>query len=62
MHHPVDEQPQPDIGRHPPRAGMRRGEQTPFLQFWSTLRIEAGDRLIPDRAIVFDPTGWPLVR
>ena len=27
LHHPVDEQPQPALGRHAPGAGMRRGEQ-----------------------------------
>jgi len=32
LHHTIDEQAQPDIGRHAPRRHVRRGEQAQFFQ------------------------------
>ncbi len=31
LHDPVDEQPQAQVGRHPPGAGVRRGQQAELL-------------------------------
>ena len=33
LHDPVDEQPEPGLGRHPPGRGVRMGQQPALLQF-----------------------------
>src|SRR3546814_11943752 len=32
LHHAVDEQAQPLLGRHPPRTGVRAGQEAEFLE------------------------------
>ncbi len=62
LHHPVDEQPQSEVGRHPPGAGVRRGEQPEHLELAQNRADRGGRQVDPALGQRLRPDGCPLSR
>ena len=57
LHHAVDEQPQPALGRHPPGRGVRMGEQAELLEILHDV-ADRGRRQVDAR----QPARWSATR